>query len=39
VQVYPTNYLVDAADGKILWRGVGFDEQGLKDALAKMGIK
>ena len=38
VQAYPTNYLVDA-DGKIVWRSVGFDEQGLKDALAKMGVK
>ena len=39
VQAYPTNYLVDAEDGKILWRSVGFDERGLRDALAKAGIK
>ena len=38
VQAYPTNYLVDA-DGKIVWRSVGFDEAGLREALAKMGLK
>ena len=38
VQAYPTNYLVDP-EGKIVWRSVGFDENGLKDALAKMGVK
>ena len=38
VQAYPTNYLVDP-DGKILWRSVGFDENGLRDALAKAGLK
>lgn len=38
VQAYPTNYLV-GADGKILWRGVGFDENGLRAALEKAGLK
>jgi hypothetical protein len=38
VQAYPTNYLVDS-DGKIIWRSVGFDEQGLRAALEKMGLK
>jgi hypothetical protein len=38
VQAYPTNYLVDA-DGKIVWRSVGFDEDGLRKALSDMGVK
>lgn len=38
VMAYPTNYLV-APDGKILWRAVGFDEDGLREALAKAGLK
>lgn len=38
VQAYPTNYLV-GADGKILFRSVGFDESGIRAALAKIGIK
>jgi thiol-disulfide isomerase/thioredoxin len=38
VQAYPTNYLVDA-DGKIIWRGVGFDEDALRAALAKAGVQ
>ena len=38
VQAYPTNYLI-GADGKILWRSVGFDEPALRDALAQAGIK
>lgn len=38
VQAFPTNYLV-GADGKILYRSVGFDEAGLKAALAKAGLK
>jgi len=37
VQAYPTNYLV-GPDGKVLWRGVGFDETGLRAALAKAGV-
>ena len=38
VQAYPTNYLV-GPDGKVLWRGVGFDEDALRAALAKAGVK
>jgi len=38
VQAYPTNYLLDG-EGKIVWRSVGFDEAGLRAALAKMGVK
>ena len=38
VMAYPTNYLV-GTDGKILWRAVGFDEEGLRKALEKAGIK
>jgi hypothetical protein len=38
VQAYPTNYLV-GADGKILWRAVGFDETALRNALEKAGVK
>jgi hypothetical protein len=38
VQAYPTNYLV-GPDGKVLWRGVGFDEGSLRSALEKAGLK
>jgi hypothetical protein len=38
VQAYPTNYLI-GADGKVLWRGVGFDEGGLRKALTDAGLK
>lgn len=38
VQAYPTNYLV-GPDGTVLWRSVGFDETGLREALAKAGVK
>ena len=38
VEAYPTNYLVDA-DGKVVFRSVGFNEAGLKAALEKLGIK
>ena len=38
VMAYPTNYLVDA-DGKIVWRSVGFNEEGLRAALANLGLK
>lgn len=34
VQAYPTNYLV-GPDGKILWRGLGFNEADLKAAIKK----
>lgn len=38
VQAYPTNYLLDG-NGKVVFRSVGFDEAGLKSALAKLGLK
>lgn len=38
VSGFPTNYLVDPA-GKIVWRAEGFDEDALKAALAKLGVK
>jgi len=38
VMAYPTNYLI-GPDGKILWRAVGFDEAGLRDALKAAGLK
>jgi thiol-disulfide isomerase/thioredoxin len=36
---YPTSYLVDAATGKIVWRGLIFTEEALREALANMGLK
>lgn len=38
VQAYPTNYVVDAR-GRVVFRSVGFDEEGIKKALAKLGVK
>ncbi|MER3462069.1 MAG: hypothetical protein C4342_03430 [Armatimonadota bacterium] len=38
VRAYPTNYVVDS-DGVVVARFLGGDEQKLKDALAKKGIK
>jgi thiol-disulfide isomerase/thioredoxin len=38
VQAYPTNYVVDE-NGKVLWRGVGFNEQAIRAALAKAGVQ
>ena len=38
VEAYPTNYLV-GADGKILWRGVGFNEAAVRQALAAAGVR
>lgn len=38
VQAYPTNYLVDAS-GRVVFRSVGFDEAGIRKALAKLGVK
>ncbi|MCS7080673.1 MAG: redoxin domain-containing protein [Chloracidobacterium sp.] len=37
VIAYPTNYLLDA-DGKVVWRGVGFDEKEVRAALKKLGV-
>jgi outer membrane lipoprotein-sorting protein/peroxiredoxin len=38
VQAYPTNYVVDSK-GKVVFRCVGFDEEGIKKALADLGVK
>jgi len=32
VQAYPTNYVLDE-NGKVIWRGVGFDEEAVRTAL------
>ena len=32
VQAYPTNYVV-GPDGKVLYRGVGYDEEAIRKAL------
>ena len=38
VQAYPTNYVIDNS-GKVVFRSVGYDEDGIKKALAKLGVK
>jgi hypothetical protein len=38
VQAYPTNYVLDSS-GKVVWRGVGFDEEGIRAALEKLGVR
>ena len=38
VQAYPTNYVLDS-DGKVVYRGVGFNESEIRAALAKLGVK
>ena len=38
VQAYPTNYVLDSK-GKVVFRTVGFDEEGIRAALAKLGVK
>ena len=38
VAAIPTNYLI-GSDGKILARFVGFDEAGIRKALAQAGVK
>ncbi len=38
VQAYPTNYVLDP-DGKVVWRGLGFDEPQIRFALEKLGVK
>jgi RNA polymerase sigma factor (sigma-70 family) len=37
VAAYPTNFLIDA-NGKVLWRGAGFDEREIMAELKKAGI-
>ena len=32
VSAYPTNYVI-GPDGKVLWRGIGYDEAALRTAL------
>ena len=39
VRGFPTSYLVDAATGKIVWRGTLVHEDALRDALADMGLQ
>ena len=38
IQAIPTNYIV-GPDGKILARFIGFDEQGIRQVLAKAGVR
>ena len=38
IEAFPTNYIIDA-NGKIVDTIVGFDEDGLKQALTKLGFK
>lgn len=38
VEAYPTNYLIDA-NGKVVFRSVGFDEKGLRKAIDELGLK
>ncbi len=38
VEAFPTNYLVDSR-GRVVYASTGFDQAGLKRALAKLGVK
>jgi peroxiredoxin/outer membrane lipoprotein-sorting protein len=38
IQAFPTNYILDAK-GNVVYSSVGFDEAGMKAALAKLGLK
>ena len=38
VEACPTNYLVDGK-GKVVYRGIGYDEKALRAALRSLGIK
>lgn len=38
VEAYPTNYVLDSS-GKVVFRSVGFDEDGIRKALAKLEVK
>ena len=37
VEGYPTNYVLDS-QGKVVWRGTGFDEDAIRAALSKLGV-
>jgi hypothetical protein len=37
-QAYPSNYLVDS-NGVVVGRSAGFDEEALREALAKLGLE
>lgn len=38
VHYYPTNYVI-AGSGKVVYRCVGFDQDEIRAALAKLGVK
>jgi hypothetical protein len=38
VQAYPSNYVISPA-GKVVFSCVGFDEKGIRKALASLGVK
>lgn len=38
VSAYPSNFVIDAK-GKVVFSCVGFDEAGIRKALAKLGVK
>jgi hypothetical protein len=38
VMAYPTNFVL-APDGKVLWRGTGFNERAIRAALEMAGVK
>ena len=38
VQAFPTNYVLDG-EGKVVFRAIGFDEAGMRKALADLGVK
>ena len=38
VEAYPTNYVLDS-NGKVVFRTVSFDEEGIRAALGKLGVK
>lgn len=38
VSAYPTNYVVDSS-GKVIWRGIGFNEAAIRKALAGLDVK
>jgi hypothetical protein len=38
VEAFPTNYVLDGR-GRVVFRSTGFDEAGIRKALAKLGVK